>query len=697
MLILSYRMRKVSFGVLLWIAGLFLLAKGCGSTNGSGGSSVGSSDGDGAIRLLIDDPDPVSAAQSKSMGKAGDFLVSKALTRVNPTSCTLTVSGDDMETVSQSFTYATTVDVTLTIPPGDNRTFAIDCVDASGTTNDITVGFEGSATASLTGGSVNVAITPKFRNLASDDADGIQFLRVNQENSTQSRLTFGFGSALTEAQKLAARCVAEFDTSGTRTSTGVLDASSGTGLTSQAKSGPYILLTGGTTAPECFLYSAGDVKQMRGTGTWVTNDNGNTEARCTFGIIQTKDKLDSNQAGQFAGECSLNGTAPYDLIPNSGYAKYDLSPNANASEVGALLADGVSCSSTRAGETCDSGWCVNSGVCSSLQPVEPDPIPASVGGTGTAGSTNGNDTIARFNNPNHIAVSPDGEAIYVSDRSNHVIRKIDLTVSGASGSYVSTLAGSAGTTGTANGDCTATARFNNPRGIVVSPDSNTVYVSMGASPAGGSSAVRQITLSPCTVGTLAGTGSAGSADGTGTSASFNIPQGMALTGDGKTLFVADSSNSTIRKIVVGSGVVTTFAGTAGSTGTTDGTGTAARFFGPDGLAIDSTDTYLWVVDARNSKIRRITLTTAAVTTFSTSSAFTTLLGGIALDPTKTYLYVTHQRPAEDQVMKVTIADGTVAEVTDTGNGTLNAPIGIAFHPGGTIYYSDTSNHRIRSL
>lgn len=688
--------------VLALFSALYFM-KGCGGSTGSDGysSSSSSSSSVHSLKLLIEDPDPASSSQSqsssnsKSLNNSENFSVSKTLTRVNPTSCTLTVSASDMDTVTQTFTYASTVNVEVTIPTGSNRTFAVDCSDSSGTTNDITVGFEGSTTADLTGEGGTITLSPKFKNLVSDDADGIQFLRLNQENSTETRLTFGFGQVLTDAEKLATRCIAEMDAAGTRTSLGVIDASRSDGLTTRAKTGPYFLLTGGTAAPDCFLYDANDAKQMRATGSWATNDDGNTEARCTFGITQNKNQIDTDQSGQFAAACSLTGSTPYDLIPNSGYAKYNLSPHVTTSDVSSLASNNATCSTSRNGETCSSGWCLGSGICSTLEPTSFSSTVAESGGTGVAGSTDGAISAARFNNPQHIAVSPDGNSIYVADSLTGLVRKINLTVATTSASYVSTLAGTG--SGTVNGGCTTVARFRGPRGIVVNPAGDTIYVSDFISPGGTGSAIRSITLSPCTVGTLAGTGSPGSADGIGTAASFNSPTGLAITSDGKTLYVSDTENATIRKIVIASGVVTTFAGTAGSTGSTNGTGSAARFLLPNGLAIDPTDSYMWV--ATSSKIRKVVLVSGVVTTLSTSSAFTTLLGGIALDPTNKYLYVTHQIPAvEDQILKVTISDGTVTEITDTASASLNAPVGLAFVPGGsTLYYADTSNNKIKKF
>ena len=103
------------------------------------------------------------------------------------------------------------------------------------------------------------------------------------------------------------------------------------------------------------------------------------------------------------------------------------------------------------------------------------------------------------------------------------------------------------------------------------------------------------------VTTLAGTGSSGSANGTGTSASFNTP--TQVTTDGTNLYVVDFSNHLIRKIVISTGVVTTVAGT-GSSGSADNTtGTSASFNSPHGITTDGTN--LYVADMSNHLIRKI--------------------------------------------------------------------------------------------
>jgi sugar lactone lactonase YvrE len=124
-----------------------------------------------------------------------------------------------------------------------------------------------------------------------------------------------------------------------------------------------------------------------------------------------------------------------------------------------------------------------------------------------------------------------------------------------------------------------------------------------------------------TFSTLAGTaGSSGSADGTGSAARFNGPNGVAVDALGN-VYVADTFNRTIRKMTPG-GVVTTLAGTAGSSGSTEGTGSAARFTSAAGVAVDAAGN-VYVADRGDHTIRKITsggvVTTLAGTAGSSGS------------------------------------------------------------------------------
>ena len=140
------------------------------------------------------------------------------------------------------------------------------------------------------------------------------------------------------------------------------------------------------------------------------------------------------------------------------------------------------------------------------------------------------------------------------------------------------------------------AGFNNPIGVAFDGDGN-LYVADTYN-----NTIRKVTPAG-EVTTFAGSGSSGSDDGTGTAAGFGEVMGAAFDGDGN-LYVADAGNNTIRKITP-AGEVTTLAGSAGSSGSINGIGPAARFSSPRGVAVDG-DGNLYVTDTYNSKIRKVT-------------------------------------------------------------------------------------------
>lgn len=206
---------------------------------------------------------------------------------------------------------------------------------------------------------------------------------------------------------------------------------------------------------------------------------------------------------------------------------------------------------------------------------------------------------------NQIAVDSSGTTLYVPDSAEYVIRK--LTISSGT---LSTFAGS-GTSTTVDGTGTA-AGFGYPLGIALT-SGGTLYVSDGLFIG---STIRKITAS-AVVTTLAGSDSAlGSTNGTTTAARFNYAYGLALDSSGN-LYVADVGNNLIRKVTA-AGVVTTLAG-SGSAGAANGTGTAASFNKPLALSTDSAGN-VYVADAGNNLIRKITAAGVVTTLAGTGVA-----------------------------------------------------------------------------
>ena len=205
----------------------------------------------------------------------------------------------------------------------------------------------------------------------------------------------------------------------------------------------------------------------------------------------------------------------------------------------------------------------------------------------TYGFADGQGTNAKFAYPRGITIDSSGN-LYVTDSNNHRIRKI--TPDG----IVSTFSGSSA--GFADGQGTV-AKFNLPVGITIDSSGN-LYVSDTSN-----HVIRKISPSG-SVSTVAGFGTLGSTDGQGGSARFTNPQGVAIDNSGN-LYVADTGNHKIRKIDTSKNV-TTIAG-SGTAGFADGQGTVAKFNGPIGITIDSSG-ILYIGDYNNNKIRKIGLT-----------------------------------------------------------------------------------------
>ena len=341
---------------------------------------------------------------------------------------------------------------------------------------------------------------------------------------------------------------------------------------------------------------------------------------------------------------------------------------------------------------------VADGYNDTIRKITPSGVVSTLAGlAGSTGSADGTGSVARFNSPSGVATDSAGN-VYVADSWNRTIRKI--TPAGA----VSTLAGLAGSSGSADGTGSA-ARFSYPYGIATDSVGN-VYV------ADTNHTIRMITPAGV-VSTLAGlAGSSGSVDGTGAAARFNFPSGVA-TDSASNVYVTDTNNDTVRKITP-AGVVSTFSGLAASNGSTDGTLAAARFNLPRGICADSAGNF-YVADSYNQTIRKITAAGAVSTLVGSVALAGTLDGsgaaarfnaplGVATDSAKN-VYVADT--FNHTIRKIT-ADGVVSTLAGLAgtSGSLNgtataarfsAPYGVATDSAGNVYVADTNNNTIRKI
>lgn len=298
-----------------------------------------------------------------------------------------------------------------------------------------------------------------------------------------------------------------------------------------------------------------------------------------------------------------------------------------------------------------------------------------------------------------------------------------------SSATVTTLAGGGVQAANASG---ASASFYHPMGIAVDSSGN-VYIADA-----GNNQIRKISSSGA-VTLLAGSRSKGSADGTGTAASFNSPFGIAVDSSGN-IYVADTLNSMIRKIsptgvvstigakntgkfsqpegiavdsngnvyvseissnsvlkITPTGVISTLAGNYAARGSSDGTGTSATFNNPKGIAVDSSGN-VYVADTNNSALRKIT-PSGVVTTIASSLGS---ISNVAIDGSGNIYISDH---TDGAVRKLTLPGPSVSLLVSSGvlrklpsfNSawqTTNKPFGLTVNSAGTLFVSDTWNNQV---
>jgi streptogramin lyase len=287
---------------------------------------------------------------------------------------------------------------------------------------------------------------------------------------------------------------------------------------------------------------------------------------------------------------------------------------------------------------------------------------------------------ASFASPHGVAVDSVGN-VYVSDTGTGSIKKIDLT------NTVTTIASS----------------LNQPYGLAVDANNNVYVAETGAQ------RIRKIDSSGV-VTVFAGSGSAGSANGQGTAASFWYPTGIAIDPNG-ILYVVDQGSCLIRKIDA-SANVTTLAG-KGSTGNTNGLGTSASFYQPYGLAVDANNR-LFVADTNNNLVRLVDTSTGMVSTYAGSGALgstnsSTPTGasffypsGVAVDADGN-VYIADQysnsiRKIDTTGVVTTLAGFTIGNADGQGSAAkFNAPFGVCVDALGRVYVADTFNNKIRLI
>jgi trimeric autotransporter adhesin len=312
-------------------------------------------------------------------------------------------------------------------------------------------------------------------------------------------------------------------------------------------------------------------------------------------------------------------------------------------------------------------------------------------------------------------ISPSGSVafdasanLYLADLGNNRIRKVDRATG-----IITTIAGTGVAGSLGDGEPAIAAQLNGPFAVAADASGN-LYVADSTG-----RRVRRIDLVAGIITTVAGTGVSGSAgDGLpATSAQVNNPQGVAVDGSGN-LYISELAGFRVRRVDVGTGIITTVAGNGltGSSGD-DGLAVAARLNAPMGIFVDAA-AQLYIADTGNNRVRKVDLVTGIITTVAGTG-----IGGFSGDdgPATAAKLSTPQAVATDAAGNLYIADvgnnrirkvdasgvittfagtGVAGFAGDGGPATaarFSGPRGVTFDSSGNLYINDSANTRIRRL
>ena len=279
-------------------------------------------------------------------------------------------------------------------------------------------------------------------------------------------------------------------------------------------------------------------------------------------------------------------------------------------------------------------------------------------------------------------------------------------------SIVSSLIGTSTSSGNINGIGT-NALLKGPYGVKISSDNSFALITDQ-----GNSQIRKIITSTLEVSLFAGGSTYGSINGIGTNALFNGPGGVFISSSGSYAIITDSGNNQIRKLVISSSQVSLLAGGRGgiTSGNTNGFGTNALFYRPYGISISPMDSFALIVDSLNHQVRKLIISTSEVSLLAgSSSGFTNGFGtnakfyypdGVDISPDGNYALIADT--SNDQIRKLILSTNEVSTLTGRrmygstngigSNALFYVPVGVSISPlGDYALITDLGNHQIRKL
>ena len=339
----------------------------------------------------------------------------------------------------------------------------------------------------------------------------------------------------------------------------------------------------------------------------------------------------------------------------------------------------------------------------------PDGVITTIAGTGTAGvgGDGGSGTTAQVSSPLSVTVDAAGN-VYIADTNNARIRKV------AAGTGVITTFAGTGVAGfLGDGGAATAARLYLPSAVAIGPDGH-LYIADRYN-----QRIRKVDIGTGIITTVAGSGSAtyGGDGGVATAAQLNYPYGVSFDSSGN-MYIADTNNHRVRKVAVGSAIITTIAGTGTPGYNGDGQATSANLYNPQGVAADSAGN-VYISDTSNDRIRKVTAATGVISTVAGTgsggfsgengpgtSARVNAPVGMVTDAAGNVYFADYYNL---RIRKLTVATGIVTTVVGSGTlgyqgdgglataAALYYPTAVARDSAGALYIADSNNHRVRKV